>query len=153
MCGTGDSIFTQSAPGKRQKTAAERKAQKARKQAELADADPNQPWALEVSPMSPATTGCSKAASYTHLRCASKCCRVVCSTLGSVHKENRPWHLVISSSKHTCHQGDRDFSTMHRPAGRLVPGDFDFLSSGRSIKSDVISARSSSMLAACFQNY
>ncbi len=47
-CGAGDSIFTQSAPGKRQKTAAERKAEKARKQAELEDVDPDQPWALEV---------------------------------------------------------------------------------------------------------
>ena len=46
--GAGDSIFTQSAPGKRQKTAAERKAERARKQAELEDVDPDQPWALEV---------------------------------------------------------------------------------------------------------
>ena len=53
MRGTGDSIFTQSAPGKRQKTAAERKAEKAKKQAELADVDPDQPWALEVTAQSP----------------------------------------------------------------------------------------------------
>lgn len=45
----GDSIFTQTAPAKRQKTAAERKEEKSRKQAELDDADPNQPWALQVT--------------------------------------------------------------------------------------------------------
>lgn len=46
--GAGDSIFTQSAPGKRQKTAAERKAERKVKQAELDDVDPDQPWALQV---------------------------------------------------------------------------------------------------------
>ena len=53
MCETavpaaGDSIFTQSAPAKRQQTAAERKAERRAKLAELADVDPDQPWALQV---------------------------------------------------------------------------------------------------------
>jgi hypothetical protein len=44
----GDSVFTQTAPAKRQKTAAERKVERKKKEAELADADPDQPWALQV---------------------------------------------------------------------------------------------------------
>ena len=48
MHAAGDSIFTQSAPAKRQQTAAERKAERRAKLAELADVDPNQPWALQV---------------------------------------------------------------------------------------------------------
>ncbi|CAK0783096.1 hypothetical protein CVIRNUC_006291 [Coccomyxa viridis] len=44
----GDSIFTQSAPAKRQQTAAERKAERRAKLAELADVDPDQPWALQT---------------------------------------------------------------------------------------------------------
>ena len=50
MHAAGDSIFTQSAPVKRQQTAAERKAERRAKLAELADVDPDQPWALQVTP-------------------------------------------------------------------------------------------------------
>ncbi len=49
----GDSIFTQSAPAKRQQTAAERKAERRAKLAELADVDPDQPWALQVISSTP----------------------------------------------------------------------------------------------------
>ena len=83
-------IFTQSAPGKRQKTAAERKAEKARKQAELEDVDPDQPWALEVVLISPAQP--------THLGHASWVSMSGASTPVTLQKVSRLFARVEEAS-------------------------------------------------------